>query len=63
MLRHIIPVIAATSSDPERYLANGFAAQKDRKIQSGISTKSAIKVDLNAGETITRHKRISFAWR
>jgi len=53
MLFHIIAVIAATSSEPERYFANGPAPLIDSAMHIGHSTRRAINTDLNAGAVRT----------
>jgi len=46
-------VIAATSSDPERYLAKGPAPRMDNAMHIGISIRRAIATDRNAGVAMT----------
>jgi hypothetical protein len=53
MLFHIIAVIAATSSEPERYFANGPAPLTDNAMHIGHSIRRAINTDLNAGAVKT----------
>jgi len=53
MLRYIIAVIAATSSDPDRYFAKGSAPLNERARQSGHSTSNAINTDQRAGVVMT----------